>query len=131
MKKGSCLCGAVRFEIAGVLDHPPDACHCSMCRKQTSYAFVSTNANRTALTIHDSGNKLSWYRSSGDVRRGFCSNCGAALFWEPNPEKHDVIAVSMGAIEAPTGLRLAKHIFVRDKGDYYDIGDGLPQRDGY
>jgi hypothetical protein len=33
----------------------------------------------------------------------------------------------MGAFDAPTGTRLEKHIFVADKGDYYDIGDGLPQ----
>ncbi len=33
----------------------------------------------------------------------------------------------MGAIDTPTGVRLAKHIFVADKGDYYDIEDGLPQ----
>ena len=33
----------------------------------------------------------------------------------------------MGAFDAPTGTRLAKHIFVADQGDYYDIKDGLPQ----
>jgi hypothetical protein len=37
----------------------------------------------------------------------------------------------MGAFDGPTGTRLAKHIFVRDKGDYYDIDDGLPQAQGY
>ncbi len=35
--------------------------------------------------------------------------------------------VAMGALDGPTGLRLARHIFVADKGDYYDIADGLPQ----
>lgn len=33
----------------------------------------------------------------------------------------------MGAFDAPTDTRLAVHIFVADKGDYYDIADGLPQ----
>lgn len=28
----------------------------------------------------------------------------------------------------PTGLKLLGHIFVVDKGDYYDIADGLPQQ---
>jgi hypothetical protein len=27
----------------------------------------------------------------------------------------------------PTGLEVAKHIFVNDKGDYYEITDGAPQ----
>jgi len=34
---------------------------------------------------------------------------------------------SMGAFDAPTGTHLEKHIFVADKGDYYEIRDGLPQ----
>ena len=25
------------------------------------------------------------------------------------------------------GIKLDRHIFVEDKGDYYEIGDGLPQ----
>jgi hypothetical protein len=33
----------------------------------------------------------------------------------------------MGAFDAPTGTRLERHIFTADKGDYYDIADGLPQ----
>jgi len=32
-----------------------------------------------------------------------------------------------GAFETPTDTKLAIHIFVADKGDYYDIADGLPQ----
>jgi hypothetical protein len=35
----------------------------------------------------------------------------------------------MGAFDSPTGAKLAMHIFVADKGDYYDIGDGLPQNE--
>ncbi len=33
----------------------------------------------------------------------------------------------MGAFDTPTGTHLTKHIFVADKGDYYEISDGLPQ----
>ena len=35
--------------------------------------------------------------------------------------------VAMGAFDAPTDTRLRIHIHVADKGDYYDIGVGLPQ----
>ena len=38
-----------------------------------------------------------------------------------------IMSVAMGAFDKPTGTRLAIHIFVADKGDYYDIADGLPQ----
>ena len=130
MMKGACLCGAVSFEVEGTLERPPEACHCSQCRKQSSHFFVSVNVRRKALTIHG-GDKVTWYRSSAEVQRGFCSVCGSSLFWNPTKEGYEFIAIGMGAFESPTGARLAKHTFVGDKGDYYDIDDGLPQSQSY
>lgn len=123
MHKGACLCGAVRFEVDGPLS-PPDACHCTLCRKQSGHYFASTDVPRAAVTIHGE-DRLTWYRSSEKVRRGFCSTCGAALFWDPIYK--DFIGIAMGAFEAPTGTRLRIHIHVADKGDYYELTDGLPQ----
>ncbi len=124
MHAGSCLCGAVRFEVSGALS-PPDACHCRQCRKQSGHVWASTDVPRTALVIRGEA-ALTWYRASERVRRGFCSRCGSFLFWDPL--QGDTIAIAMGAFDAPTGVALARHIFVADKGDYYDIVDGLPQR---
>lgn len=123
MHQGSCLCGTVRFEVAGTLN-PPDACHCSNCRKQSGHFWASTDVPRSALTLHGA-DSLTWYHSSDRVQRGFCSTCGSVLFWDPIQQ--DTIAIAMGAFDQPTGTRLALHIFVADKGDYYDIADGLPQ----
>ena len=39
----------------------------------------------------------------------------------------DWIAIAMGAFDAPTSTHLEKHIFVAEKGDYYEINDNLPQ----
>lgn len=124
MHRGSCLCGAVRFEVAGELP-PPDACHCSQCRKHSGHYFVSTDVPRAALTIHGA-EKVGWFHSSEKVRRGFCSACGSSLFWDP--VRRDVIGVAMGAFERPTGTRVAIHVHVADKGDYYEITDDLPQK---
>ena len=123
MPKGSCLCGAVGFEVGGPLP-PADACHCSQCRKQSGHFWASANVPRDSLTI-SGADKLNWFKSSERVRRGFCSSCGSFLFWDPihNPR----IAIAMGAFDKPTGTRLHTHIYVADKGDYYDIADGLPQ----
>jgi hypothetical protein len=126
MLRGSCLCGAVRLEVKGALEHSPEACHCSQCRRQTGHFFVGVNVQRKALMVRGSDN-ITWYRSSEKVRRGFCSVCGSVLFWSPDMEGYEFISIAMGAFELPTGLRLAKHSFVRDKGDYYEIDDGLPQ----
>jgi hypothetical protein len=126
MHKGSCLCGAVKFEVEGRLSSP-DACHCSQCRKWTGHYLASTDVPQTALKV-DGSDHVSWFHSSDTVRRGFCSKCGSSLFFEPmNKDKHDWIGISMGAFETATDTKLALHIFVAEKGDYYEITDGLPQ----
>ncbi len=121
--RGSCLCGAVTFEFDGDL-RAPDACHCSQCRKQSGHYFASSDVPRAALTIRGA-DKVTWFASSEHVRRGFCSNCGSTLFWDPI--QRDSIAIAMGAFDTPTQTHLKMHIFVADKGDYYEIADGLPQ----
>jgi hypothetical protein len=79
---------------------------------------------RGALQI--SGEDLRWYRSSPEAERGFCGTCGSFLFWSMDAE--DTISFALGALESPTGLRLEKHIFTSQQGDYYEITDDLPQR---
>lgn len=120
---GSCLCGAVRLTVRGALA-PPDACHCTQCRKSSGHYFASTDVPRSALRVEGSEH-VAWFRSSARVRRGFCRHCGATLFWDPLAR--DRIAVAMGAFDTPTGTQLARHIYVADRGDYYTIADGLPQ----
>lgn len=127
---GSCLCGAVRFEIEDPLEHQPEACHCTQCRKQTGHFLVAVNVRRTALTVHGA-DKVAWYRSSDKVQRGFCSVCGSTLFWNPTIEGYQFTAVALGAFDTPTGARIRKHTFVGDKGDYYEIDDGAPQSLGF
>jgi len=74
--------------------------------------------------------RISWFHTSGKVRRGFCSTCGASIFFDPiDREKNNWIGISMGAFDTPTETGLALHIFVAEKGDYYEISDGLPQNE--
>ncbi|MGB3722220.1 MAG: GFA family protein [Pacificimonas sp.] len=120
---GSCLCGAVTVAVEGELA-APDACHCTQCRKQTGHFLASTDVPADRLTVTGEDH-VGWYASSEKVRRGFCKSCGSTLFWDP--VHHDRIAVAMGVFDTPTGANLGSHIFVADKGDYYEISDGLPQ----
>lgn len=123
MHCGSCLCGAVTFDVA--VDLPgPDACHCRMCRKHSGHYFVSTDVPKSSLTIRG-GDNVSWFQSSDKVRRGFCSTCGSSLFWDPLfGEK---IGIAMGSFDGPTDTKIHVHIFVAEKGDYYEIADGVKQ----
>lgn len=123
MHRGSCLCGAVRFEVASDLVGA-DACHCLACRKSSGHVFASVDVPKADLTVQGDEN-LRWYQSSEKVRRGFCGICGSSLFWDP--VFRDWTGVAMGAFDGATGTHLTKHIFVAEKGDYYVIMDGLPQ----
>ena len=71
---------------------------------------------------------ITWYYSSVKVRRGFCSVCGCSMFFDA-PAK-DWIGISMGAFDGATETHTELHIFVAEKGDYYEIADGLPQHKG-
>ena len=128
--KGSCLCGVVRIDVAGEFEHAPEACHCSQCRKQTGHFLAGINVRRTALTIEGAEN-VAWYNSSEKVARGFCAVCGSTLFWQPNMDGYEWTRVALGVFDGPIGTPIAKHTFVGDKGDYYDIDDGVPQSESY
>jgi hypothetical protein len=121
--KGSCLCGAVAFR----LDEPLRdvvTCHCTQCRKTSGHFWAATSVPHAQFHL-DRDEGLAWYQSSDTARRGFCRLCGSSLFWEMSGEGR--IAVAAGALDGPTGLVTAKHIFCASKGDYYEIGADAPQ----
>jgi len=121
MLRGSCLCGDVTFDVTGDVQGP-SVCHCGQCRKQSGHVWSSAFAPRDAVRI---SGPVTWYAASDDAKRGFCARCGSFLFWSAHNE--DMMSFSLGSIDGPTGLQLEKHIFTADKGDYYDIADGVPQ----
>jgi hypothetical protein len=101
-----------------------------MCRKQSGHYLAAVNVRRSALIV-EGAESISWYQSSEKVERGFCSVCGSTLFWRPLMDGYEFTAVAMGLLDTPTGLTLKKHAFAQDRGDYYQICDGLPQSDSY
>ncbi|MGB1236550.1 MAG: GFA family protein, partial [Planktomarina sp.] len=70
--------------------------------------------------------EVRWFQASPTAKRGFCPTCGCWLFWKAHDE--DKISYSLGVIDGDTGLKLQRHIFTADKGDYYDIADSAQQR---
>ena len=123
MLSGSCLCGDVRFQVTGA-PRSVSACHCGQCRKQSGHVWASGTVPEADLTVIGAP---AWFEASDTAKRGFCARCGSFLFWKAHDES--TISFALGALDQPTGLALRRHIFVEDKGDYYDISDGLPQLD--
>lgn len=125
MPNASCLCGSVKIKVDGELPEG-DACHCSQCRKQSGHYWASVDLATDRVTI-DGEENVRWYQASEKVRRGFCATCGSFLFWDPI--HHDKIAIALGAFDGPTQTKLFSHIFVADKGDYYNIEPSVLQKD--
>lgn len=127
--RGSCECGSVVFEVDGPL-RPTIACHCTQCRKTSGHYWAATEVPYSSFKlVTDEG--LKWYRSSEQARRGFCASCGSSLFWREEGE--DAISIGAGTLDdLPRGATtITQHIFVSDKGTYYEVANGLPQAEGW
>lgn len=126
MTGGGCLCGAVRFEVAGKL-RPVVICHCGQCRRQTGLALASTAARRTDIRFLEQGG-LRWFHSSPGARRGFCAGCGSVLFWDA--PGRDIVSIAAGSLDDGSSLEVACHIHAADKAQWETIADGLPVHAG-
>ena len=124
---GSCDCGGVMYEITGQ-PGPVTGCHCDQCRKWSGHFWAAAPVRRENFKITNDAT-LKWFRSVGIATKGFCSACGSSIFWYM--EGSDMISVGAGTLESPTHRKMTKHIFVTEKGDYYDIDDGLPQAEQF
>ena len=124
--QGSCLCGGVAYTLKGELRNSV-ACHCLQCRKTSGHYVSATQVGPDQLKI-TRDETLSWYQSSAKAQRGFCSRCGSSLFWR-HDDDGGAVSVMSGTLDGMTGLNTENHIYVADKGDYYDIADGRPQYD--
>ena len=120
---GRCLCGAITLEIRGPL-RDVVVCHCGQCRRQhgappsytaAAWSDVTLPARRTCPGINPR-------RRPGAASAGIC---GTSLFWEPMGSGR--VSIAAGCLDKPTDLRTVRHIFVADKGDFYEIKDGLEQ----
>ncbi len=124
---GRCECGKVRFNV----ESPREAitvCHCSQCRRTSGHLWAATHAPYDQVEFLESEG-LTWFASSDFAKRGFCKYCGSSLFYRMNGE--DSIGIAVGCLDSPTGMSIGRHIFVADKGDYYDIKDDVPILDKY
>ena len=122
--RGSCLCGAVGYEITGsfiVMGH----CHCPMCRKSNGAVFATWGIINSDQFRWTSGKEfVRGYQSSPDRQRCFCRECGSPLV---STHSGAVTEVVVGTVDGDPGVRPAEHIFVGSKAPWHEITDDLPQ----
>lgn len=121
---GSCLCGAVAFEVS-IAEPKFDICHCALCRKWGGGPFMAVSCQGPARFTHEEG--LSWYRSSEWGERGFCGRCGTSLFWRLAKDPDAFLSVAIDALDNADDLHLEHHIFYDAKPSRYEFADQRPR----
>lgn len=133
MIRGSCLCGAVRFEARKV-QRPLEFCHCPRCRKVTGSAFAAGVLVAPEDFRFLQGQELVRVYAA-PVRQSppayhscFCSRCGSRV-----PDAYScapMVELPAGSLDDDPGLRPEMHIHVDGKAPWFTICDGLPQHRG-
>ena len=109
---GSCLCGAVRFEVDGVFEHFY-LCHCSHCRKDTGSAHAANLFSSTAELVWRSGQEHVRTFSLPQTRhmKGFCSVCGSALPYA----SAKMLVVPAGSLDTQPAVIAEANIFMASR----------------
>lgn len=99
MHKGSCLCGAICFEL---LSDPRAVsnCHCRMCQKQHGAAFATyASVPRADLKYLRGEDLLTAYNSSGSIIRKFCRVCGSHVEWSGSTQFPDWVSIPLTLLD--------------------------------
>ena len=121
--KASCLCGGIQFKTKGYHRNIQN-CHCIQCMKTHGHYAAYTNVEEQNIKFIKK-RTLKWFRSSKKAKRGFCSKCGASMFFKFLGSNN--ISIAAGMFKNPTKLKTTKNIFVKGKLDYYKLDNKLPK----
>lgn len=107
---GSCLCGAVRFEVEGDFEKF-FLCHCEHCRKDTGSAHAANLFSSVARLRWIAGEDKTTLFTLPSTRHSkcFCSVCGSAL---PTLQMEgQMLVVPAGSLNSEVLLRPDAHLF--------------------
>jgi hypothetical protein len=125
MIEGTCLCGALQYEVTGPVLNLVH-CHCSMCRKHHGAPFATwAVVPEKALRWLHGQSTLSGYPSSPERVRHFCGTCSSVA----PTLVGDRVLVPAGNLFGELGVVGGFHMFVGSKAPWHTIGDRLPQHD--
>ena len=86
--KANCLCGGIQLKTNGYHRNIQN-CHCIQCMKTHGHYAAYTNVEEQNIKFIKK-RTLKWFRSSKRAKRGFCSKCGASIFFKTNPEQRSL-----------------------------------------
>ena len=124
---GTCLCGAVRFEVTEPFTRT-SACHCEFCKRISGgYGTVSGRVRSDAIRIVEGQELLRSYTPEGGSAKTFCSTCGANLFGGGWPES-EMASVRLSTLGLNFDRKPEAHTYVRSVAAWEILpDDGLPR----
>jgi hypothetical protein len=127
---GSCLCGAIRFELSAPAQRA-GYCHCTRCQKRTGTASsAQARIDGTTFGLTAGEELLSgWRHPDGGFEKCFCSVCGSHLF-SRNPDDPSQMGIRMSAFDGDPGIRPSWRNFVNYAAAWEPIPDDGLERFG-
>ena len=125
--KGSCLCGGVKFKTKGY-HRQVSNCHCIQCMK-THGNFAAYTALKDINVKFITKRTLKWFKSSKKAQRGFCSKCGASIFFKLMKSKN--ISIAAGIFDKSLKLKTNRNIFTKNRLKYYSLDNNIPKFNRY
>lgn len=123
---GSCLCGAIEFQVTEPF-RVVHNCHCSRCRRGRAAAHTTNGfTSMHGVTFTSGKDHLRSYKvpDAKYFTQVFCDVCGAKM---PRIDPEREIAITpLGSLDDDPGRKPDDHIFVADKAGWYEITDNLP-----
>jgi len=125
MLTGSCLCGAVAYEVdaeTGPIVH----CHCETCRKAHGSAFSSVSSvPRSAFRWARGEDVLRGSESSSGKTRHFCTRCGSQIMAERAGQPN--VLLRLGCLDTPVSDTPKMHFWRSNGASWYDPKLQLPE----
>lgn len=123
-REGGCLCGAVRYRVAGAPSWTGN-CHCTSCRKASGAAFL-TYAVFPQSRFEVVEGKPVLYESSPGVERTFCGRCGTTLTYHADRFPGDV-EITIATLDRPEDVPPTCHVWTSERLPWLHLGDDLRQ----
>lgn len=129
--KGSCLCGAVKYEAVGEAQRFYH-CHCTRCRKATGTGHASNLFLQPGL--------LRWLGGEDRIRsfkvpeakrftNTFCATCGGRL--PRQAQGTDIVMIPAGSLDVEAPIGPQARIFSGSRAAWSCSGDALPAHAEY
>lgn len=127
--EGGCLCGAVRYAYDcyaynyDCQQEPIEIlyCHCRMCQRASGAPVVAwmgfEDPKAKAFSYTRGAPRI--FRSSPDVRREFCGDCGSQLVWRTD----GYVGISVGTLDDPGQVIPRCHIWTESQLAWFEVED--------